>query len=171
MSTITENRLIFHSQGVAFVAANTTYPADVPAVDAVTSNTNGVLMPRRYANVRCVARVTVAGSAPPSVGVAVYGFVRDYWDAANAAKTTNDASTVVLNPWDHILSLNLGQLISPTTQALSGVNVCAMSANSVRFSEAFYVGGMYERVRLIPVALSGAGASCTIELAFAGGER
>lgn len=252
MATSTLNRLGFHRQGVAFTAANTTYPRDIVTAGINNvghpddSNTNGVRLPGVYANQSVVCRVLCRANTAPTAAIAIYGYVRHVLEPTNtgisAAQTlTVNSSTSVLtgsidpaastavvgvgtlfttelvvgdyivvtgetrqvtvitdntnltvgaafsnnandtspdrlnierNPWDHLLTLNNNTTIATTTGAVGGVSVIAMGeALGFQYNEVFTVGGMYERIRAIPVVLTGTSPRCLIDFGFAGGQR
>lgn len=179
MSSITRNRVAFRRQGALFTAANTTYPVDLvtdPNIKnvaaAVNSNANGVKMPEGYCNQEVVARVTVYADNAPTVAVAVYGYVRKVIEPDDTITLMDyTGSSVSEIPWDHLMNLNGGATITVATNACGGVNVIDTSANSFTYNEVFSVGGMYERIRLIPVVLTGTNVGCYIDLAFGGGLR
>lgn len=179
MSTITRNRVGFRRQGT-FTAANTTYPVDLVTdpniryvAPAATSNTNGVKMPENYCNEDVVITITCDADTAPTAGVAVYGYVRQVLTAEPGTFSLNDytGSDVLEIPWQHIHSLNDGAVIAVTTGAIGAVNVIATSATSWIYNEVIRVGAMYERIRVIPVVLTGTNPTLHVDVGFAGGQR
>ena len=185
MSSITENRLVFQRQGAVFTAANTTYPVDI-VTDyvghtgyAVDSNTNGIRLPERYANSLVEVAVTCSADDPPTVAVAVYGYLRKVRAVTNTGiESANDftdmdytGSSVEEIPWRHIVTLNADAIITTTTQRVGSVNVIAPTANSILYHELITVGAQYERLRAIPVVLTGTNPRCFIDFGIAGGQR
>ena len=180
MSSTTLNRFSYYRQGVAFTAANTTYPVDVvtdhkskniaPAAD---SNTNGVLFDTNYANAEVSVRLVCTADDPPTARVAVYGYVRRIVTTKpnTTAEMDYTGNAVTEIPWQHIITLNENNLISVSTQAAGAVNVIAPTANSWIYTENFWVGGMFERLRVIPVVLTGTNVSLLCDIGIAGGQR
>ena len=90
----------------------------------------------------------------------------------NANDTSPDRGNIETNPWDHLLTLNNNTTIATTTLAVGGISVRAVGAAlGFRYNEVFTVGGMYERIRAIPVVLTGTNVRCFIDFGFAGGQR
>ena len=185
MSTITENRLLYQRQGAVITAANTTYPVDL-VTDYIAnvgwpadSTTNGIRLPERYANSLVDVAVTVSADDPPTVAVAVYGYIRHVRDVTNtginAANTFVEmdytGSSVEEIPWRHIITLNSDVIITVTTQRVGTVNVNAPTANAILYNETITVGAQYERLRAIPVVLTGTNPRCFIDFGIAGGQR
>lgn len=178
MSTTTLNRLGYVRQGT-FDAANATYPVDLVTEQvhnvaiAADSNTNGVAFNNTYANAEVSVRVVCVADDPPTASVAIYGYVRRVLTTKPNTQTDMDytGSSVHEIPWEHICTLNYGVAITPATQAVSGVNVCGPTANSFIYTEKIWVGGMYERLRGIPVILTGTNPVLTIDFGLAGGQR
>jgi hypothetical protein len=98
-----------------------------------------------------------------------------FTDTAN--DTSPDVHSPETIPWRHLLNLNNDTVISGATNAIGGVNVicphptAAGVLNSIIYNEVVIVGGMYERLRAVPVVLTGTNVRCTIDLAYAGGVR
>jgi hypothetical protein len=90
----------------------------------------------------------------------------------NANDTSPDRGNIETNPWDHLLNLNNSVAIATTTNALGAISVIAVGeALGFVYNEVITVGGMYERIRCIPVVLTGTNPRCLIDVAFAGGQR
>lgn len=90
----------------------------------------------------------------------------------NANDTSPDRGNIETGPWDHLVNLNNGTAIATTTNALGGVSVIATGATlGFVYNEVITVGGMYERIRCIPVVLTGTNVRCFIDVAYAGGQR
>ena len=90
----------------------------------------------------------------------------------NANDPSPDRGNIETNPWDHLMNLNNSVAIATTTNALGGISVIAVGeALGFVYNEVIVVGGMYERLRAIPVVLTGTNPRCFIDFAFAGGQR
>jgi hypothetical protein len=90
----------------------------------------------------------------------------------NANDTSPDRGNIELNPWQHLANLNNNSAIATTTNAMGGVSVIAVGAAlGFIYNEVITVGAMYERLRAIPVVLTGTNVRCFVDFAFAGGQR
>lgn len=168
MSVETVNRFNFFRQdATAQTAANTTYPTATPTLKgrhidrSANSSTNGVWIPERRASEKVVVRVTATGTTT-SVNVAIYGYITTYNTAAA------DPVNTALQQWDHLFNLNGGTAITPTTNATGGVSVIQTAANNFRYNELVSVGGGYERLLAIPVAVAGADVNLVFDFGFYG---
>lgn len=158
----TANRLIWYRQGAALTAPNTTYPTSTPEkyqrnIDpAPNTNTNGVWIPRRWGDQEVVFSLTASasGAADVSFTAVCYGYVRN---VLLADATTGVKTTTAVNRWDELFAFNGGSAITKATGAVSSVNVIALSSTTIIWAEKFYVGSEFERLLVIPIALTGTG--------------